>query len=124
MAGTGSPPLRRAFPAQARTEMTSGVSLGKALESLNRATPAVRVPRSGSVETSGKCDRLKSRKVVTLRTTRRLPPPAFPVIVLTNLAQRTTRLEAIASGADLFLSKTFTEAQLLAALRQLLPEPK
>ena len=49
---------------------------------------------------------------------------AIPVIVLTNLAQRTTRLEATASGADLFLSKPFTEAQLVTALRQLLPKPK
>ena len=48
----------------------------------------------------------------------------IPVIVLTSLAQRTTQLEATASGADLFLSKPFTEAQLLTALRQLLPEPK
>jgi CheY-like chemotaxis protein len=43
--------------------------------------------------------------------------------VLTSLAQRTTRLEATASGADLFLNKPFTEAQLLTALRQFLPEP-
>ena len=48
----------------------------------------------------------------------------IPVIVLTSLAQRTTQLEATASGADLFLSKPFTEAQLLTALRQLLPEPR
>jgi len=49
---------------------------------------------------------------------------AIPVIVLTNLAQRTTRLEATASGADLFLSKPITEAQLVTALRQLLPKAK
>jgi two-component system, chemotaxis family, response regulator PixH len=48
----------------------------------------------------------------------------IPVIVLTSLAQRTTQLEATASGADLFLSKPFTEAQLLTALRKLLPEPR
>ena len=47
----------------------------------------------------------------------------IPVIILTGLAQRTTRLEAIASGADIFLNKPFTEDQLLAALQQLLPEP-
>lgn len=47
----------------------------------------------------------------------------IPVIILTGLAQRTTKLEAFASGADLFLNKPFTEAQLLAALQQLLPEP-
>ena len=45
----------------------------------------------------------------------------IPAIVLTGLAQRTTQLEATASGADLFLTKPFTAAQLLAALRQLLP---
>lgn len=48
----------------------------------------------------------------------------IPVIVLTSLAQRTTQLEASGSGADYFLSKPFTEAQLMTALRQLLPEPK
>lgn len=48
----------------------------------------------------------------------------IPVIVLTSLAQRTTRLEATASGADLFLDKPFTEAQLLKALGQFLPQPK
>jgi CheY-like chemotaxis protein len=48
----------------------------------------------------------------------------IPVIVLTSLAQRTTQLEAAGSGADYFLSKPFTEAQLMTALRQLLPEPK
>lgn len=48
----------------------------------------------------------------------------IPVIVLTGLAQRTTQLEAIASGAALFLNKPFTEAQLLDALQQLLPEPE
>ena len=48
----------------------------------------------------------------------------IPVIVLTILADRTTQLEAIASGAELFLHKPFTKAQLLGALRQLLPEPK
>ena len=46
----------------------------------------------------------------------------IPVIVLTSLGQRTTHLEASASGADRFLSKPFTEAQLLTALGQLLPE--
>jgi CheY-like chemotaxis protein len=46
----------------------------------------------------------------------------IPVMVLTNLAQRTTQLEATASGADLFLKKPFTETQLLDALRQLLPD--
>ena len=48
----------------------------------------------------------------------------IPVIVLTSLAQRTTQLEASNSGADYFLSKPFTEAQLMTALRKLLPEPK
>jgi two-component system, chemotaxis family, response regulator PixH len=48
----------------------------------------------------------------------------IPVIVLTSLAQHTTELEATASGADIFLSKPFTEAQLLTALRKLLPEPR
>ena len=48
----------------------------------------------------------------------------IPVIVLTGLDQRTTQLEATASGGDLFLSKPFTEAQLVDALRQLLPETK
>lgn len=47
----------------------------------------------------------------------------IPVIVLTSLAQRTTELEATASGADIFLGKPFTEAQLLTAMRTLLPEP-
>ena len=46
----------------------------------------------------------------------------IPVIVLTNLSQRTTQLEATASGAEIFLNKPFTETQLLDALRQLLPE--
>lgn len=46
----------------------------------------------------------------------------IPVMVLTHLAQRTTQLEATASGADFFLNKPFTETQLLTALRQLLPE--
>jgi CheY-like chemotaxis protein len=44
----------------------------------------------------------------------------IPVIVLTSLAQRTAQLEATASGADLFLSKPFTAAQLLAALKKFL----
>ncbi len=48
----------------------------------------------------------------------------IPVIVLTSLPQRTTELEATASGADGFLGKPFTEAQLLAAVRKLLPEPE
>jgi CheY-like chemotaxis protein len=48
----------------------------------------------------------------------------IPVIVLTSLAQRTTELEATASGADIFLGKPFTESQLLTALRKLLPEPE
>lgn len=48
---------------------------------------------------------------------------SIPVIVLTSLAQRTTQLQATASGADLFLSKPFTAAQLLAALKQFLSEP-
>ena len=48
----------------------------------------------------------------------------IPVIVLTSLAQRTTQLEASNSGADYFLSKPFTEAELMTALRQLLPKPR
>ena len=48
----------------------------------------------------------------------------IPVLVITALAQRATELEATASGADLFLSKPFTEAQFLAAFRRLLPDPK
>src|SRR5260221_6359095 len=76
MAGTGSPTFRSALPDQARTERISAVLLGKDLESRKRATPAVRVQRPGSVETSGKCDRLKLRKVASSRTTSRLPPPA------------------------------------------------
>jgi len=48
----------------------------------------------------------------------------IPVIVLTHVVQRTTQLEAAASGADRFLSKPFTKAQLLTALRQLLPDTK
>jgi len=48
----------------------------------------------------------------------------IPVIVFTSLSQRTTKLEASASGGDFFLSKPFSEAQLLAAVRQFLPETK
>jgi len=48
----------------------------------------------------------------------------IPVVVLTSLSQRTSRLEATASGADLFLDKPFTEAQLLAALRPFVPGSK
>jgi CheY-like chemotaxis protein len=47
----------------------------------------------------------------------------IPVIVLTSTPQRTTELEATASGADVFLGKPFTETQLLSALRKLLPGP-
>lgn len=46
----------------------------------------------------------------------------IPVIVLTSLALRNTQLEAAASGAERFLSKPFTEAQLEASLEQLLPK--
>ena len=46
------------------------------------------------------------------------------MIVLPSLTQHTTQLAATASGADLFLSKPFPEAQLLTAPRKLLPEAK
>jgi CheY-like chemotaxis protein len=47
----------------------------------------------------------------------------IPVIVITTNAHRITRTESETFGAALFLTKPFSPAQLLAEIRQLIPQP-
>ena len=46
----------------------------------------------------------------------------IPVVVLTSSAVRVTELESTASGAAFFLTKPFTESQLVTAVRRLASE--
>jgi len=46
----------------------------------------------------------------------------IPVIVLTSSAVRATELESTASGAAVFLTKPFTELELMTAVRRLVSE--
>jgi two-component system phosphate regulon response regulator PhoB len=46
---------------------------------------------------------------------------AIPVVVLTGEAQRELRGRALRAGADAYLTKPFSPAQLVAAVRRLLP---
>ncbi len=48
---------------------------------------------------------------------------SIPVIVITANAMPIVRTECEASGAAAFMTKPFSPAQLLAAIRKLLPEP-
>jgi CheY-like chemotaxis protein len=57
------------------------------------------------------------RRLKTLAATSEIP-----VIVLTSSGLRLTELEAAASGAAIFLTKPFTESDLLSAVRRLVPE--
>lgn len=47
---------------------------------------------------------------------------SIPVIVITANPRQIVKVESEASGAALFMSKPFSPAQLLAAIRKLIPE--
>jgi len=48
---------------------------------------------------------------------------SIPVIIVTVQAAPLTQIEAQASGASLFITKPFSPSQLLAGIKQLLPQP-
>jgi CheY-like chemotaxis protein len=48
---------------------------------------------------------------------------AIPVIVLSSNPQRANQMESEASGASFFLTKPFTQTELLAALRHVTVQP-